>query len=264
MVAVWENKNITPNWFYQHNVQSPAGRIDPLWPLLYFGGWSTTDEPSRGVYYKEVAFAPKLTDRFLHFPGLQVTAQVFVDGQSAGMVNPFNPTIDLSNFSQPGDTVQIAVLIEQAYRQPTGQVILYEGEALNDWHLAGWDEAYLFDLAEKLMSQGSRVHLPLTLQGGEMAWLNVTLPLDVDWERGWDLQFSGQGMKVSALIGKHLVGRIWLPSPMRPSMAGGPDNRIVVPVHWLREASGRIMLLLESVSSEPGVEFNGIRVILAG
>jgi beta-galactosidase len=249
MVAVRENENITSNWFYQHRVQIPAPQIDPVWPYINFGGWSATEEPLRGVYYREVSFANGMDVCVLHFPGLQVNAQVFLNGQSAGVVNPFNPFVDLSDLSQPGETAVIAVAVEQDFRRSAGQVLLYQGESLQEWELAGWDESGLAGLANESALAAKDVNFPVTLAGGEMAWLHVDLPLSVDWDRGWDLQLEGHGLKVSAWIGKRLVGRIWLPSKMRPRMTGGAEDHMVLPVDWLQDANGQLHLLLEGVSS---------------
>jgi hypothetical protein len=86
----------------------------------------------------------------------------------------------------------------------------------------------------------------------------------MDWERGWDLQVTGSGLKVSAWIGKQLVGRLWLPSEMRPRMAAGPDDRLYLPASWMREAAGKLHLLLESVSTSPAGELNNLKFILDG
>lgn len=47
---------------------------------------------------------------------------------------------------------------------------------------------------------------------------------------------------------------------MRPHMAGGADDRMVLPADWLREAGGKLHLLLESVS--PIGELSCLKFIL--
>jgi len=261
LTAIQKVENLTPNWFYQHRTQTQAGEIDPAWPLLYFGGWSTTDEPSRGVYYREVNFAAGLDRRILHFPGLQVNATIFIDGQLVGPVNPFNPFVDISGLSQAGEPARIAVVVEQPFRRPAGEMLLYEGNLVQGWELAGWGESELADLANNSAPEAEAVILPLSLPRGGMTWLHADLPLAVNWERGWGLQMAGQGIKVSAWLGKRLVGRLWLPSEMRPRMAGGLDDRLVLPSAWLREAEGKLHLLLESVGNQPAGELSEIRFI---
>lgn len=259
--AIHEIENLTPNWHYQHRAQTPADEIDPAWPLLYFGGWSITDEPSRGVYYREVNFSAGLDRRILHFPGLQVNATIFIDGQLVGPVNPFNPFVDISGLSQAGEPARIAVVVEQPFRRPAGEVLLYQGNLVQGWELAGWGESELADLANNSAPEAESVILPLSLPRGGMAWLHADLPLAVDWERGWGLQLAGQGVKVSAWLGKRLVGRLWLPSEMRPRLTGGLDDRLVLPSAWLREAEGKLHLLLESVGNQPAGELGEIRFI---
>lgn len=262
MTAIRKVENLTPNWFYQHRAQTPADEIDPAWPLLYFGVWSTTDEPARGVYYRDVNFAAELDRRILHFPGLQVNATVFIDGQLVGPVNPFNPFIDLSSLSSEIEIARIAIVLEQPFRRPAGEVLLYQGNPVQGWELAGWGESELADLAETRATGTESVKFPISLPQGGMAWLHADLPLAVDWERGWGLQVTGQGVKISAWLGKRLVGRLWLPSGMRPRMTGGLDDRMTLPAAWLREASGKLHLLLESVDNQPIGELREPKVIL--
>ncbi|MBK8050395.1 MAG: beta-galactosidase [Anaerolineales bacterium] len=249
MVAVRSVQNITPNWFYQHGVVVPNERDPGSLPFVYFGGWSSTDEPVRGVYYRDVTRANEMDVCVLHFPGLEAAAQVYVDGQLAGLINPFNPYLDLSGVAQPSARICIAVAVEQDFRRPVGQAVLYPGDAIRDWRVAGWKEDRLVRLAHATWRDGTMVGFPMRFAAGEMRWLCAELPMDVEWESGFNLQYVGQGVKVTAVIGEHLIGRVWLPSAMRPRMTGGADDRMLLPAHWLREAGGRVQFLLESVDS---------------
>lgn len=250
VVVVHKTENITPNWFYQHRAQAPVQYIDSFWPLIYFGGWSTTDEPQRGVYYREVCFEKGMDARVLSFPGLQVNARVFLNGQQAGMVNPFSPFLDVSLLSGPGETATISVVVEQNFRRSAGQVVLYEGKSVQEWEVAGWNDIELPRLAQKYQHMEKAVDFPIRLHGGELAWLHIDLPTSLEWEKAWNLKFVGQGIKVSAWIGRHMIGRVWLPSEMRPHMAGGADDRMILPSAWVHEGDGQLWLLLESVSQE--------------
>ncbi len=261
VTSIQEHENLTPNWFYQDRAQAPAVDIDPSWPMLYFGGWSTTDEPAQGVYYRDLTPSSSFDIQILHFPGLQVNARVFIAGQLVGVVNPFNPFIDVSSRLRGRKTARLAIVLGQPFRRPSGEVVLYQGNAIQGWELVGWGEAELSALAGSPVPQIESVKFPLTLPRGEMAWLHADLPLEIDWEQGWGLQLAGQGIKLSAWVGSRLVGRIWLPSEMRPLMTGGAYDRLVLPSAWLREAGGKVHLLLESVSNQPFGELNEIRFI---
>jgi beta-galactosidase len=261
MTVIQKVENLTPNWHYQHQARSLAGEIDPAWPVLSFGGWSTTDEPSQGIYYRDVNFAPGMDRRILSFPGLQVNTHVFIDGQSAGTINPFNPFMDISSLCSWGKLARIAMIVDQPFRRSAGEVILYQGNQIQDWELAGWGESELADLTADSSLSAEPVKLPLALSRGKMAWLHADLPLSVDWERGWGLQLLGQGMKVSAWLGNRLVGRIWLPSEVRPRMTGGLDDRMVLPSAWLRQVEGKLHLLLESLTSQTFGELCEIKLI---
>jgi len=258
LTGIRKIENNTPNWFYQHNVQYPAENIDPYWPLLYFGGWSSIDEPSIGVYYKSIFFEEGLDTRVLHFPGLQINAEVIIKGQYIGKVNPFNPFVDITSYSKPGESATIAIFVNQAFRRNAGQVVLYQGNSIDGWWLKGWDESTLANQAALVGLSGNLANFPVNLMPGEMAWLNADLPISNAWETSWGLKLTGHGIKVTAWLGEHLVGRIWLPSSMRPKMAGGLDDRMVLPAKWLREADGNLHLLLESVNTESPSELQKI------
>jgi hypothetical protein len=140
--------------------------------------------------------------------------------------------------------------VEQNFRRSAGQVVLYEGKSVQEWEVAGWNDIELPRLAQKYQHMEKAVDFPIRLHGGELAWLHIDLPTSLEWEKAWNLKFVGQGIKVSAWIGRHMIGRVWLPSEMRPHMAGGADDRMILPSAWVHEGDGQLWLLLESVSQE--------------
>jgi hypothetical protein len=140
-------------------------------------------------------------------------------------------------------------------------VILYQGISVHGWELAGWGESDLAELTPTSTMNAEVVRLPLSLPHGKMAWLHTDLPLSTDWERGWGLQLVGQGVKISAWLDSRLVGRFWLSSEMRPRMTGGFDDRLVLPSAWLRQADGKLHLLLESMGSQLLSEVSEIKLI---
>ncbi len=262
LVAVRHAENLSANWFYQRKTQTPAHEISPCFPLITFGSWISTDEPLQGVYHRDVSFVSGANTRVLHFPGIQSTSRVFVGGQMVGVVNPLNPFLDVSAASRPGETIQIDIVTDQPFRRSTGEVWLYQGNTLQTWELAAWGESQLASMGGNPDLAGLATKFPISLTRGAMAWLHVDLPLANEWERGWGVRFAGQGIKISAWVGNRLVGRIWLPSEMRPRMAAGLDDRMVLPASWLREAGGKLHLLLESVGDAPLGELDDVEFIL--
>ncbi len=83
-----------------------------------------------------------------------------------------------------------------------------------------------------------------------MVWLITNLPMSEDWNGSFCAKFTGQGLKIAAWIGNHMIGRVWLPSEMRPRMAGGADDRLILPISWLKETGGQLSLLLEGVGQD--------------
>jgi beta-galactosidase len=250
LCAVAEVSNLTPNWYYQDGVTSPRAQIDPVWPYLSFGGWSTVKEPAPGVYYREVRFAPDRDTRLLHFPELQVNLDVYVDRALAGEVTPFNPWLDVSAFTQAGETVLLAVSVERQLRLTPGPVTLYQGNAVGGWQVAGWGEAELSGLLKVQAEASVPAALPFQLAAGGMGWLHGQLPLDQLPGAPLDLIFEGSEMKVTVWVGERLVGRLWLPSQKRPRMAGGPSDRVYLPAAWLKAAEGQIHLLMECTAAQ--------------
>jgi len=243
MCAISDITNLTPNWFYQDGAAIPARTVIQDWPCLYFGGWSTTKDPAPGVYYREVSFAEGCDRRVLHFPELQLNLGIYIDGIWTGQVTPSNPWLDLSGHTRAGGTAWLAISVDRQLRRSTGQVLLYQGQALGGWQVAGWGEAEFARLADSPAASASAVSLPVKLGAGQMAWLRGQI---TQGQPGpVDLVITGREMKVSVWLGARLVGRLWLPAQERPRMAGGPDDRVYLPAAWIKEADGQLRLLLE-------------------
>jgi beta-galactosidase len=261
VAAVWEATNLTPNWFYQDQASQPAGEVNPWWPCVPFGGWSTTKEPAPGMYYRSITFDQPGDTRLLHFPELQVHARVYLNQTLVGEATPHNPWVDLNSAPPPGDTVQLAICVDRQLRLSTGPVMLYQGQTIEQWELAGWGEADLARLTCKQPTESMEINLPYQFTAGKMAWLHTHLPDRVTSTAGLDMVFEGKGLKVSAWLGERLVGRVWLPAQLRPRMAGGPDNRIHLPPDWMKAADGNIHLLIESAGEKHFGELTKIDLV---
>ena len=252
-VAVWDVQNLTPNWYYQDGAQYPADLVDPYWPYIYFGGWSTTKEPAPGIYYRQVFFSDECDSRVLHFPELKVNVRVYVDQELAGEATPFNPWVDLSCITRPGKAVRLAVIVDRQLRLTAGQVILYQGQAISNWQVQGWEEADFAGLLTSSPEVQQPVELPFTRPPGELTWMHGQIPESAVPEAALDMVFSGRNLKLSVWLGERLVGRVWLPSQNRPRMAGGIDNRVYLPASWIAKANGKVHLLIESVGEDEGI-----------
>jgi beta-galactosidase len=246
VAAVWEAVNITPNWFYQDQASHPVGAVNSWWPCLAFGGWSTTKDPAPGIYYRSITFDQPGDTRILHFPELQVNARVYLNQTLVGEATPHNPWVDLSSAAESAETVQLAIFVERQLRLTAGPVVLYLGQRIEPWEIAGWGEVELARLATRLPSGGMRMELPFRLEAGKMVWLHTHIPDHVIATAGLNMIFEGSGLKCSVWLGERLVGRVWLPSQLRPRMAGGPANRVHLPAGWMKAADGNIHLLIEN------------------
>jgi beta-galactosidase len=250
LAAISDAANLTPNWFYQDGASQPAGAVEPHWPCLSFGNRSTTREPAPGVYYRAITFDSTGDTRVLHFPQLQVNARVFLGQSFVGQATPHNPWVDLSQAARAGESVLLAIGVDRQLRLAAGPLLLYQGQSIQEWELAGWGEADFARLAQRPAQSTAAVAWPYILAAGGMAWLRAQLPAAICTTAGLDLVFEGRGLKISAWLGERLVGRVWLPAQGRPRMAGGPDNRVALPAAWLQAAGGQLHLLIES-TGEP-------------
>ena len=81
---------------------------------------------------------------------------------------------------------------------------------------------------------GTQTSLPLRLQPGEEAWLDIPVP-----DGGLSLRFEGSHVRVSVFGAGELLGRVWLSDAARPRFTGGDPGRILVPASWNQRQRAR-------------------------
>ncbi len=97
---------------------------------------------------------------------------------------------------------------------------------MTDWSCAVQDDDLLTGFAaEGGPAQG--VELPLALDPGEEAWLDVDVPPSDD---GYLVRMEGSQIRVTGWAQGECVGRVWVGD--RPAFSGGDSNIIWIPSGW--------------------------------
>ncbi|MFC0212162.1 beta-galactosidase [Paenibacillus chartarius] len=259
MVAVTAVKDITQNWSYEPWESSSAqgaglGRDRACSrPLVSFGGWLSGRSVHAACYRKQVVLSPDCDSWFVHLPGFASLAELYVDGQLVGEVNPLDPYVDITSLARPGTAAELMVILTTAYGSPAGSVKLYEGVAAKQWRLTACEEEGLLQWAEASRTTAKPVNGIVRCAPGQVNWLYGTFG-DRRAGGGWRVHCSGSNVKLTVFLGEVLIGRLWLGSePNRPAMRGGDPDSFYIPGPWLK-ANTELAIMIEAVTAgEEGV-----------
>jgi beta-galactosidase len=215
--------------------------------LTSWGGWLSTKHPSFQYYRKQINCSSEADSWTLHFPGIQVLIEVFVNGKRAGSLNPLNPYLDITHWVGAGQPIFLSIWMERGFGLPVGEVILYEGNRAKEWTLSSAEEKGLLQHAGSLESRALSAELPIELEPGEMAWVYGDFR-DSNNGHGWRVYCNGSHMKLSVFFNGHLVGRLWTGSGMsRPVYSGGDQASFYLPGPWFNNTVNELRIMLEAV-----------------
>jgi beta-galactosidase len=187
-------------------------------PTRVLAGWSSTRIGTPITYTRRV---DTNTPAALYLNGIHEPIAVSVDSGEPIAVGSEDPWVML-----PAGTTQISLTIPH---HPSGERLHAELLALKpvlDWTCAVQDDELLTSFASQ-DSSGSAIELPLTLQPGEEAWLDVHLPAS---EKGFVLRPEGNQVRVTGWASGECVGRVWLGD--RPTFSGGDPDVLWIPPGW--------------------------------
>ncbi|WP_166239468.1 beta-galactosidase [Paenibacillus turpanensis] len=264
LVSVNSIKELSQNW----RVQSSGGPThpedftavtteDPMWPVVSFGGWLSSDRPANEYYHQSFTASRNADSWILHFKGIQAEAALMVNGKEAGRIDPSNPFAVITPFVRPGERVHITLYVKKSPGAAAGKVMLFEGTAVTDWTLSSCQEEQLWAHAGSIPN-ALPVKLPMELKRGDMAWLLGELQ-DSNEGKGWRVKAAGANLKLSVLFNEQLVGRLWLPgSPERPRITGGSADSFYLPGPWFKERQNKLAILLEAVQGEGDCRLEGL------
>ncbi|TYP79869.1 beta-galactosidase [Paenibacillus methanolicus] len=272
LAAITRIRELSANWRYAMADPDDTNRQPDVpflsaasKPIVAFGGWLSGRSFRREWFARSIAASAQTTARVLRFDGLEGTAEVFVNGRSAGMAQPLDPFIDLTALTSPGEEIELSVLLERNIGQQGGRVQLLEGMEATDWRLVGAGEEALRDYAIATRPSASAVEFPVSLAPGAVALL-YGAPSDPrqDASAGWRVTAQGQGLKATVFWNGRLVSRLWLPGgDARPTMTGGSPDAFYVPGAWFHkpdEGTDEIIVLLEAVDGGHPAELRGFEV----
>jgi hypothetical protein len=236
--TVWtviETRDISALWTVEgHWAGDPA-------PLRNLSGWSSTRIGTPITYTRRV---DTVTRAALYLKGIHEPVEVSVDDGEPLTVHTENPWVML-----PAATKQVSVTIPH---HPSGGGFRAELLSLNpvlDWTCAVQDDELLTAFAEQ-DTPGTAIELPLTLQPGEDAWLDVHLPA---LESGVLIRPEGTQVRVTGWASGECVGRVWLGD--RPAFSGGDPDALWIPPGW----SG-LTLLVRGVAGPTTPELRTLRL----
>ncbi|MPY59175.1 beta-galactosidase [Streptomyces spongiae] len=187
-------------------------------PTRVLGGWSSTRVGLPVTYTRDIRSD---TASALHLRGVVEPLRVSVDDGEPRTVTAEDPWVLLS-----AGTHQLSVTMPH---HPSGGGLHAELLALDpvtDWTCAVQDDDLLTGFAAGA-GPAQEVHLPLALEPGEEAWLDVDLPPSDD---GFLVRLDGSQIRVTGWAAGECVGRVWVGD--RPTFSGGDSNILWIPSGW--------------------------------
>lgn len=187
-------------------------------PLRVLGGWSSTRVGVPVTYTREIRSD---TASALHLKGVAEPVRVSVDDGEPFTVHTEDPWVLL-----PAGTHRISVTVPH---HPSGGGLgaeLLGLEPVTGWTCATQDDELLTAFATEA-APGPEIRLPLVLEPGEEAWLDIDLPPSHD---GLLVRLDGSRIRVTGWAGGECVGRVWVGD--RPAFSGGDSNVLWIPSGW--------------------------------
>ena len=214
-------------------------------PLPVLGGWSSTRVGVPVTYRRRLA-VDGIHHHAVRFGMVPGTISVEVDGRTH-IVSAVDPWLHLA----PGEGHDIAVSFAHQPSALAGAT-LFRLREVRGWDVEPQPDSALLALAAA-DAPGTVTGLPLELQPGEEAWLDIPVP-----DGGLSLRFEGSHVRVSVFAAGELLGRVWLDDAARPRFTGGDAGRILVPASW---NTGRVRVLVRGAA---GGDAPVLSAVLAG
>ncbi|MGW1339600.1 beta-galactosidase [Kribbella sp. NPDC002412] len=204
---------------------------DPA-PLRSLTGWSSTRVGTPVTYTRRIDTTMTTA---LHLDGVREPVHVTVGDGEPVTVHAEDPWVLV-----PAGTKEVSVTVPH---NPSGGGLRAELlclQPVTDWTCAVQDDELLTTFALQ-DSPATEIALPLTLEPGEEAWLDVRLP---SLQNGSVVRPEGTQVRVTGWASGECVGRVW--TGERPAFSGGDPDVLWIPPGW----SG-LTLLVRGVSG-PG------------
>ncbi|MCI1981727.1 MAG: beta-galactosidase [Oscillospiraceae bacterium] len=224
----------------------------PVETVLSVNAWSTAHFPARTLYRKKVFLDRGCDSYFLELPHVHSEITLYVDGEKAGMFNPFDPFLDFSSFVSGKEEAELALDIrDRNWGLPLGTPALYSGRKIERCGFAGLPEEKLAALANKFCQ--FRAGFPFKVPAGEI--IHVDLPFFKVPKTSCYLKVDGHGLFILAFVGNRPLGRVllWKDAPF---LVGEPDC-LYLPKSFLgKETEVRFLVM----GLEENAELCGVRI----
>jgi hypothetical protein len=210
-------------------------------PLRSLTGWSSTRVGTPITYTRRI---DTTSTTALHLDGVREPVHVTVGDSEPVTVHTENPWVLM-----PAGTKQVSVTIPH---NPSGgglRAELLSLQPVTDWTCAVQDDELLTAFALQ-HGPATELALPLTLEPGEEAWLDVDLPT---LQNGSVVRPDGTQVRVTGWASGECIGRIW--TGERPAFSGGDPDVLWIPPGW----SG-LTLLVRGVDGPATPELRNLRI----
>jgi hypothetical protein len=239
--SVVAQEDVTGMW----TIEGPGAWAGQPAALPVLGGWSST-RVGLPVTYRRGLAVDGIHHHALRFENVPGTISVQV-GARTHVVSADDPWLHLA----PGEGREVAVTLSHQPGALGGATLVRLAE-VRGWDVEAQPDTALLALAAA-EAPGTETALPLRLEPGEEAWLDVPVP-----DGGLSLRFEGSHVRVSVFGAGELLGRVWLDDSARPRFTGGDPGRILVPASW---NGGRVRILVHATAGDGTPE---LRAVLAG
>ena len=242
-------KSKTP--LYPWTAERPLPELAGFAGFGHPGGGLTARVPARFKSFCVVTALPSMDRFFLWADGAECASEVEVDGWFCGRLDRWHPVMDLSGFVQTGRESRISLAPQKWYAaESPGTFCFAQGVNLPQWKLSKAEETQLLACARAHDAAARPTRLPLRMSAGAVAWLSAVVQAPAH-ATDYALVMKGSDVKACIFLNDVLVGRVFLPSAVRPRMAGGRDDCAYLPSCWLKPGS-TVRVLLEAVGKTGG------------
>lgn len=224
----------------------------PFDAILSPNAWNTTRMPLIARYQLDWSLRAGSDACALWMENPEAETAVYVDGVLAGVLNPMDAWIDLSEWFAPGQTRTVSLLCRKRHwAEPAGVPHLVHMTRLVP-EMCGLTDLEL----EAAFSAGARPLSgvsPVTLKGCRIpagATMQMQVSLDGLSAECRYLYLDMRDMKATVVFNGRLIGRVLGVGAGRPDMAGGVPNRLYLPEPWHLPSDNLLTLILEGLGAE--------------
>ncbi len=217
-VDVCAMQELETNWFFSYNEgETPETLHVPqraIETVVSVNSWNSTRTPLRAIYRKTVHLDENCDSFVLEIRGPSAETVVYVDGQRAGLVNPLDPFVDLSDFLTGKTTAELELcVVKRDWGERVGVPVLYSGRKIQKCEFSMLPEEAVTKAIGQLTFTKGGEKLPVQIPCGSISAFRV-YP-GVKLSESIYVRVSGKNILVSAWAEDKLLGRLlqWDGSP---------------------------------------------------